>query len=197
LTPDTYPTDVLFGFSAESLELIRKHSQADFLHVNDMTALGPNRWFDAGDARFNPDSILNDSREANFIVIIDKATGKIVWRLGPQLPAVSPAKHDVPRPMDQFIGQHDAHLIPKGLPGAGRLLVFDNQGEAGYPPVALAVASGSRVLEIDPVKQEIVWEYTGEDSDRPNWTFFSSFISSARKLPNGNTLIDEGMTGCT
>ncbi len=27
------------------------------------------------------------------------------------------------------------------------------------------------------------------------WSFFSSFVSSARRLPNGNTLIDEGMDG--
>ncbi len=50
-------------------------------------------------------------------------------------------------------------------------------------------------MEIDPIKQEIVWEYTGESSGRPGWTFQSSFISSARRLPNGNTLIDEGYNG--
>ena len=101
----------------------------------------------------------------------------------------------MPRPAGQFSGQHDAHLIPVGLPGAGNLLLFDNQGEAGYPPAELATNSGSRVLEIDPVTKQIVWEYAGEDSDRPNWTFSSTFISSARRLPNGNTLIDEGMNG--
>ncbi|HMY40488.1 MAG TPA: hypothetical protein PK011_14280, partial [Marinagarivorans sp.] len=54
---------------------------------------------------------------------------------------------------------------------------------------------GSRVLEIDPIKNEIVWQYTGVDSGAPNYTFYSSYISSARRLPNGNTLIDEGMNG--
>ena len=54
---------------------------------------------------------------------------------------------------------------------------------------------GSRVLEIDPTKNEIVWQYTGSSSGRPNYTFYSSYISSARRLPNGNTLIDEGMNG--
>lgn len=51
------------------------------------------------------------------------------------------------------------------------------------------------MLEIDPVKGEIVWQYTAEQSQQPGWWFFSSFISSARCLPNGNTLIDEGMNG--
>jgi hypothetical protein len=59
----------------------------------------------------------------------------------------------------------------------------------------LNVTGGSRILEIDPVKNEIVWEYTGESSGAPGWTFRSSFISSARRLPNGNTLIDEGYNG--
>jgi len=45
------------------------------------------------------------------------------------------------------------------------------------------------------VKKEIVWQYTGESSGRPVWSFFSSFVSSAQRLPNGNTLIDEGMNG--
>ena len=28
----------------------------------------------------------------------------------------------------------DAHIIPEGLPGAGSLLLFDNQGEGGDIP---------------------------------------------------------------
>ena len=54
---------------------------------------------------------------------------------------------------------------------------------------------GSRVLEIDPISREIVWQYDASCSGRPFWTFYSSFISSARRLPNGNTLICEGMNG--
>jgi len=73
--------------------------------------------------------------------------------------------------------------------------VFDNEGEAGYPAVALGIATGSRVLEIDPVARKIVWSYSGETSNSPGWTFYSSFISDARRLPNGNTFIDEGVNG--
>jgi hypothetical protein len=191
-----------FGFSAASLKLVRggasprgKDVPFDFLHINNMSVLGPNRWFDQGDARFNPDNILIDSREANFIVILDKRSGKVVWSLGPDYPAHPPGPRTLPRPVDQIVGQHDAHLIPAGLPGAGNILVFDNQGEAGYPRVPVGVQPRSRVLEIDPVKKQIVWEYTGADSNGPEWGFYSSFISSARRLPNGNTLIDEGMNG--
>jgi hypothetical protein len=159
-----------------------------------MTLLGPNKWFDQGDKRFDPENILFDSRNANFIAIIARKTGRIVWTLGPDFPRTAPSAK-VPRPADQISGQHDAHLIEPGLPGAGNLIVFDNEGEGGYPPVALGVNSGSRVLEIDPVKKQIVWQYSGETSGRAGWSFYSSFISSARRLPNGNTLIDEGMNG--
>ena len=73
--------------------------------------------------------------------------------------------------------------------------MFDNEGPSGFPPARLSVFSGSRVFEIDPIKNEIVWQYTALDSGQPDWGFYSSFISSARRLPNGNTLIDEGMNG--
>ena len=185
-----------FGFTPSSLKLMYESAAPDYLHLNDMTAVGPNRWFSAGDRRFDPDNILIDSREANFIAIIDKKTGTLVWRIGPNEPsAVDHPSAAVPRPVDQTSGQHDAHLIPEGLPGAGDLLVFDNQGEAGYPAQKLAVLPGSRVLEIDPVRKQIIWQYTAADSGQAPWGFYSAFISSARRLPNGNTLIDEGMNG--
>ena len=54
---------------------------------------------------------------------------------------------------------------------------------------------GSRVLEIDPIAMQVVWQYDGASSADQYWTFYSAFISSARRLPNGNTLICEGMHG--
>ncbi len=200
-----------FGISPPGRELLRqKYRNGDrgfgFLTINDMQPIGPNHWFDAGDKRFAPDNIVIDSREASFIAIIDKQTGKIVWRLGPDHAAAqseataiaSPVRTfslATPRPVDQTSGQHDAHIIPEGLPGAGNLLVFDNEGPSGFPSTQLSVQSGSRILEIDPQTQTIVWQYTSIDSDRSPWGFYSSFISSVRRLPNGNTLIDEGMNG--
>jgi hypothetical protein len=188
-----------FGFSPEALKLVRAAQPrygagpVDYLHVNNMAVLGANKWFDQGDQRFHPDNIIIDSREANFIAIIDKRSGKVVWNLGPDYPAIAGSK--VPRPVDQIIGLHDAHLIAKGLPGAGNILVFDNQGEAGYPRVSPGIFPHSRVLEIDPISKQIVWQYTAADSSQTQWSFYSAFISSARRLPNGNTLVDEGMNG--
>ena len=48
----------------------------DWMHINSMSVLGPNKWYDAGDERFHPDNIIVDGREANIIFIISKATGK-------------------------------------------------------------------------------------------------------------------------
>ena len=191
------------GFRGEKKDLLfssRMRPRSSIFVLNDMAPLGPNRWFDDGDSRFHPDNIMIDSREGCFIAIIEKATGKIVWRLGPDYPAAydyskAAFSGKLPRPIDAICGQHDAHMIPKGLPGAGNVMVFDNQGAAGIPPFYLNMFPGSRVLEIDPLSQQIVWQYDGSCSGLPFWTFFSSFISSARRLPNGNTLIDEGMNG--
>jgi hypothetical protein len=187
------------GFTPEEVKLIKGSKNPDYLHVNSLKPVGPNHWFDEGDQRFAPDNLIFDARNANFIAIVDRKTRKIAWTLGPHFPP-APAtalasSRKVPRPVDQISGQHDAHIIPKGLPGAGNLLVFDNQGEAGYPRAALPFIGGSRVLEINPVTKEIVWQYTGASSGRPDYTFRSTHISNARRLPNGNTFIDEGQFG--
>jgi hypothetical protein len=51
----------------------------------------------------------------------------------------------------------------------------------------------SRVLEINPVTFEKVWEYVigGQESV----SFFSHYVSSAQRLPNGNTMMTEGADG--
>lgn len=127
-----------FGFTPEQLKLVYATPNPDYLHINNLSVVGPNKWFDSGDKRFAPDNLLIDSRNANFIAILDKSSGKVVWSLGPNLPAINPkTSQALPRPVDQFVGQHDAHLIPAGLPGAGNVLVFDNQGSAGYPSATL------------------------------------------------------------
>ena len=174
----------------------------DWMHVNSMSKLGPNRWFDAGDQRFNPENIIIDGRETNIILILDKKTGKIVWQVGPEYDT-SPAL----KALGWIIGQHHAHMIPRGLPGEGNILVYDNGGWGGYGApnpgsphgVKAALRDYSRILEFDPTTLKIVWQYTPReagfiiplDASR----VYSPFISSAQRLPNGNTLITEGSIG--
>lgn len=187
------------GFSGARLRVMERRSDADYLHMNAAHTLGPNHWAAAGDRRFAPGNILISSRNANFIAIISRKTGRIVWRLGPQFAASkrllysaadAGAAPKVPYQLTGFSGQHNAHMIPEGLPGAGDILVFDDQGEGGYPPATLPVIGGSRVIEINPVTHKVVWQYAGSKV-----SFFSSFLGSAQRLPNGNTLIDSGMWG--
>ena len=162
----------------------------DWLHVNSATYLGPNKWFDQGDKRFAPNHVLISSREASLLAIIAR-DGSIVWRLGPDFSETKEL-----RAIRQIIGQHHAHFIPKGLPGEGNLMVFDNGGSSGYGfanPLApegrgAFARATSRVVEINPVTLELVWSYT-------NARFFSTNISSAQRLPNGNTLITAGAGG--
>jgi hypothetical protein len=162
----------------------------DWLHVNSASYVGPNRWYDQGDKRFAPNNVIISSRQASFLAIIAR-DGSVAWQLGPDFSA-SPEL----RAIRQIIGQHHAHFIPKGLPGAGDLMVFDNGGASGYgnpSPVALDgqnifARPTSRVLEIDPVTLKLVWSYTSP-------TFFATNISGAQRLPNGNTMITEGPSG--
>ncbi len=59
----------------------------------------------------------------------------------------------------------------------GNILVFDNGAERGY----------SRVLEIDALTGETVWEYEAD----PRESFFSQIRGGCQRLPNGNTLVAE------
>jgi hypothetical protein len=185
------------GFAADARKAIKAggsfnaaRGSFDWLHLNSATYVGPNRWFDQGDARFAPNNVIISSREASLLAIVGR-DGSIVWRLGPDFSASKEL-----RAIRQIIGQHHAHFIPKGLPGAGNLLVFDNGGASGYGfanPIApdgrgAFVRATSRVLEINPVTLELVWSYS-------NPRFYSSNISSAQRLPNGNTLITAGAGG--
>ena len=196
-----------FDWSEEARNILARNPNlrncgGDWMHINSMSALGPNKWFDSGDARFHPDNIIWSARETNIIAITDKETGKIVWKIGPDY-NTSPAL----KKLGWIIGKHHAHIIPRGLPGEGNLLVFDNGGWAGYGAPNPGAPTGnknalrdySRVLEIDPTTLEILWQYTPAeagfrmplDANR----FYSPFVSSAQRLPNGNTLITEGSGG--
>lgn len=72
--------------------------------------------------------------------------------------------------------QHDPTLLDNG-----HLLVFDNQGLGGE----------SRVLEVDPFTQSVVWSYRGSE-EHP---FYSQFCGVNRPLPNGNVLVIESEGG--
>lgn len=174
----------------------------DWTHLNCMSRLGPNKWYDQGDERFHPDNIIWCGRQTNINAIISRKTGKIVWQVGPDYTASKEL-----RSLGQIIGQHHVHMIPRGLPGEGNIMVFDNGGWGGYgapnpgSPTGIdnALRDYSRVLEFDPTTLKIVWQYTPAEAGflipMFAFMFYSGFVSSAQRLPNGNTLITEGACG--
>lgn len=198
------------GFSEEARNILARNpgimdaggGMGDWMHINSASLLGPNKWFLSGDERFHPDNIIWSGRETNILGIIDKKTGKIVWQVGPDYTA-TPAL----RQLGQIIGPHHVHLIPQGLPGEGNILVFDNGGWAGYGAPNPGSPTGrhnalrdySRVVEFNPVTLEIVWQYPAQEAQVGppvgGLKFYSPLVSSAQRLPNGNTMITEGLAG--
>ncbi|MGK0171174.1 MAG: hypothetical protein ACI9W2_002903 [Gammaproteobacteria bacterium] len=190
-----------FGHSEAAKNAIMRHCRNQHaVFQNTCSYIGPNKWFDAGDERFNPENIITDDR-GTMLYIISKKTKEIVWKVGPDY--TSDPKL---RALGCIIGPHHAHLIPRGLPGEGNVLVYDNGGAAGFgnpnpgSPDGTwnALRDHSRVLEIDPVTLEVVWQFTAQSAGyaASNLSrFYSQFKSAAQRLPNGNTLITESYCG--
>lgn len=63
----------------------------------------------------------------------------------------------------------------------GNIIIFDNGTIRNY----------SRIIEINPIKEEIVWEYKA----RPPSSFFSALMGAAQRFSNGNTLVTESSKG--
>jgi hypothetical protein len=198
-----------FGFSEEAKNTLARNpgivpaggGMGDWMHLNSVSKLGPNKWYSSGDTRFHPENLIWSGRETNILAILEKETGKIIWQVGPDYTATEPL-----RELRQIIGPHHVHIIPEGLPGAGNVLVYDNGGMAGYGapnPGSIdgrrnALRDYSRVIEFDPVTLEIAWQYPSRESLMgPGFggRLYSSFMCSAQRLLNGNTLITEGVTG--
>lgn len=211
-------------FSEEARKTIRKYPTysltrtpgvkgGDWIHLNSASYVGPNKWYDEDPEKysaFHPENIIISGRQTNTSSIIDKKTKKRVWLLGPYYTKSTPwtfagkTYKRAYKKLGQIIGQHHTHMIPKGLPGEGNIMIFDNGGAAGYGAPSDSAHNGwnsakrdySRVLEINPVTLKIVWEYSGKTVGyRDKTRFYSSYVSSAQRLPNGNTLITSGATG--
>jgi outer membrane protein assembly factor BamB len=76
----------------------------------------------------------------------------------------------------ELLGPHGASWL-----ASGNLLIFDNGLSRGW----------SRVIELDPRTEQIVWEYK---SDFPE-DFYSPSRGSCQRLANGNTLVAASTSG--
>jgi len=77
----------------------------------------------------------------------------------------------------QWAAQHSAHLLPNG-----NLLLFDNLG---------LLKAASRVVEVEPLTQKMVWSYGGRSGEE----LLSETSGWVERLDNGNTLITESNFG--
>jgi hypothetical protein len=109
--------------------------------------------------------IVVSFRTISTVIIIERRTGKIIWKLG----------------APPLAGQH----APTPLPN-GNLLIFDNGPHRLDHPMPF-----SRVIEFELATKQIVWAY----QEKSECEFFSPRISNAQRLPNGNTLVCEGSFG--
>lgn len=107
--------------------------------------------------------VIFSCRQNSRVGIVERSTGLLRWKFG--APEIA----------------HQHHATPVGN---GNVQIFDN----GMHRIGLPF---SRVVEVDPTSNAIVWEYTGESPEQ----FFSGHISGAERQPNGNVLICEGSSG--
>lgn len=109
-------------------------------------------------------------RNLNFVAIISRNNGKVIWK----------------SPKGMLDHQHDASILDNG-----HILVFDN----GYTEHAKEYGLlESKVKEIDPKLNKVVWQLGGADYSE-KLHFFSPTFGSAQKLRNGNILVGLGIDG--
>ena len=206
LVQDFHPGKRNFGVVAEHPELIDINAlrrdpdgtSPDWTHMNSI------------DYNAELDQIVVSSQTLSEIWIIDHSTtpwesmghtggrygrgGDLLYRWG------NPSNYDRGDDSDQALfGQHDAHWIAPGLPGAGNILIFNNgrSDKRSYTTVTEIetplAADGSYILsdgdKYGPTAP--AWEYNPDPPER----FFAWFISGAQRLPNGNTLVNQGPAG--
>ena len=174
----------------------RREREPDWLHTN------------AVDYHAGHDLIALSTPNLNEVWIIDHSTtteeaaspfggrreqgGDLLWRWG------NPRNYGAGTNRDRrFFYQHNPTFID-GEDGELRLLVYNNGG--GRPDGDYSSVE-ELVLPFDPDKGFLREPGEAFGPEEPAWIyqekgdFFSSFISGAQRLPNGNTLICEGSTG--
>lgn len=201
LIQDFDPARDNFGVVEDHPELIDinfvRTPSRDWLHVNSV------------DYNAEFDQIVISTRLNEFWIIDHSTTtaeaaghtgglrgrgGDILYRWG------NPQAYRAGTVADQkFYHQHDVQWIEPGLPGEGRILIYNNglnRPGGGYSTVEEVVttvdANGDYPLPPPGVPHgpdEQAWIYP----EIPDYEFFSGGISGAQRLPNGNTLICEGV----
>ena len=200
LVQDFDPSKINYGVVADYQEL---------LDINFYSGNGKNDWLHCNSIDYNEslDQIVISSRALSEFYIIDHSTttaeasthnggnsgkgGDFLFRWG------NPQGYNNNTSLNQeLFGQHDVHWIDDNLQDGGKLLIFNNGEERGYSSIDIVnpmVDANGDYIQINNEFGPSVPEWTYTD---PNPTdFYSSYISGAHRLPNGNTLICDGAHG--
>jgi hypothetical protein len=130
----------------------------------------PTDWLHANSIHIGPrGNLLISMHFMDQVASIAPDFQSIEWRLG------GPNATKVPTAAARFSGQHTAAELPNG-----NVLMFDN----GFDRADGSRFSRALELGLDADSAYVVWEYRSE--------IYASFISSARRLDNGNTVIGYG-----
>ncbi len=126
------------------------------------------------------DQVLMVSRNMSEVYLVDHKSGKIQWRWGNPCAygqGKCPTFYD--NGDQQLFGPHHASLLNNG-----NIQIFDNGSERPE-------GNRSRIVEVDPKTNKIVWEYYPNDPT----SFYSYRQGAAQRLPNGNVLITSTAKG--
>jgi hypothetical protein len=209
LVQDLDSSKANYGHVATHPELI------DLNYLAPATPLGERAdWLHCNGIDYNPDldQILLSMPGFGEVWIIDHSTttaeaashiggrsgkgGDLLYRWGN--PA---AYHSGTADQQILFWQHAPHWITPDLPGAGHILVFDN---GNGRPDPLGEGNWSSVLEIQaPIQPDGTYTPNPDGTFLPlipSWTYtatprtslYGDVMSSADRLPNGNTLINIG-----
>ena len=203
LAQDFDPELPNYGVIAEHPQRIDINYQSYFLKGRpSRNSKGSGDWMHSNSVNYNSelDQVVLNSKSFDEFWIIDHSpsteaaagsAGDLLYRWGN--PFTYMRKMGVGLDARQLFGQHDAHWIDAGLPGAGNILLFNNQNRTS------AGESYSSIMELKlPLRSdgsydwnqeaEIVWSYAADG-------FYSRIFSGVQRLPNGNTFITEGSHG--
>ena len=196
--------------SLNNYGIIRNNPELVDINIGQFTNPNEGDWLHTNAIAYNEhhDQIVFSSKHLNEIFIIDHSTttleasghdggngnkgGDILYRWG------NPINYGRGTSNDQKLSaQHGVHWIPDDLPGAGKLLIFNNNPIDTIPNSN--EFGNSSVIEIEPPMDSQGNYFLNSDSVYGpdnydlvfggNDTFFSSFQSGAYRLPNGNTFI--------
>ena len=201
LVQDADKAKTNYGNVAAHPELIQADDEGNMIPTfwNHMNSIDYNATFD---------QILLSVRGNSEVWIIDHGTttaeaashtggkrgkgGDLLYRWG------NPQMYDAgTRDSQTFYQQHDAEWVEAGYPGAGNITVFNNGLGRNYstideftPPVD-AKGNYSIVAGQAFGPKTFAWTYKAN----PPSSLFAGAISGSQRLPNGNTLIDDGTHG--